>query len=43
MIGADVCTIPYNVIVGLLKHPLTDVGLAKFVEDSKKVPTSVKS
>jgi transaldolase len=43
MIGADVCTIPYNVIVGLLKHPLTDSGLAKFVEDSKKVPTSVKS
>jgi transaldolase len=38
LIGADVCTIPFSVIQQLVKHPLTDVGLAKFVEDSKKIP-----
>jgi transaldolase len=37
-IGADVCTIPYKVIEQLVKHPLTDAGLAKFIEDSKKIP-----
>lgn len=37
-IGADVATIPYNVILQLLKHPLTDLGLAKFLEDAKKIP-----
>ncbi len=31
--GADVSTIPYNVIMSLLKHPLTDIGLKKFMED----------
>jgi transaldolase len=35
--GADVCTCPLDSILGLLKHPLTDSGLAKFVEDSKKM------
>jgi transaldolase len=34
-IGADVMTGPLSSIVGLLKHPLTDSGLAKFLEDSK--------
>lgn len=34
--GADVCTCPLDSILGLLKHPLTDIGLAKFVEDAKK-------
>ncbi len=38
MIGADVCTIPFKVIQALLKHPLTDSGLARFLEDWKKVP-----
>jgi transaldolase len=38
MVGADVCTIPFNVITQLIKHPLTDVGLKKFVEDAKKIP-----
>jgi transaldolase len=38
LLGADVCTIPYKVIEQLARHPLTDVGLAKFVEDSKKIP-----
>jgi transaldolase len=35
--GADVCTCPLDSILGLLKHPLTDIGLAKFLEDAKKL------
>ena len=35
-IGADVMTGPLSSIEGLLKHPLTDIGLAKFLEDYKK-------
>ena len=35
-IGADVMTGPLSSIVGLLKHPLTDIGLKKFLEDYKK-------
>jgi len=34
--GADVCTCPLDSIMGLLKHPLTDIGLAKFLEDARK-------
>ena len=34
--GADVCTCPLPSILGLLKHPLTDLGLAQFLEDAKK-------
>lgn len=33
--GADVCTCPLDSILGLLKHPLTDIGLKKFLEDAK--------
>jgi transaldolase len=36
-LGADVVTCPLSVITGLLKHPLTDSGLAKFLADHKKV------
>ncbi|MBZ0120945.1 MAG: fructose-6-phosphate aldolase [Sandaracinaceae bacterium] len=39
MIGADVATLPHSVILQLLKHPLTDAGLAKFLADAKKIPT----
>lgn len=35
-IGADVATCPLNVITSLLKHPLTDAGLEKFLADHKK-------
>ncbi len=35
-IGADVATCPLSVITGLLKHPLTDSGLEKFIADYKK-------
>jgi transaldolase len=37
MMGADVATIPFKVIDQLMKHPLTDVGLKKFLEDWEKV------
>jgi len=35
--GAHVCTCPLDSILGLLKHPLTDIGLAKFLEDARKM------
>jgi transaldolase len=35
--GADVATCPLSAILGLLKHPLTDIGLAQFLADYKKV------
>jgi transaldolase len=38
MIGAGVCTLPFKVIQQLAHHPLTDIGLAKFLEDAKKTP-----
>lgn len=34
-IGADVITAPLSAILGLLKHPLTDIGLEKFLADAK--------
>lgn len=36
LIGADVCTIPFNVIDKLFNHPLTDLGLEKFLSDWNK-------
>ena len=38
LIGADVATIPFNVIEQLVHHPLTDIGIEKFLADWKKVP-----
>ena len=38
LIGADVATIPYSVMMQLAKHPLTDAGIKKFLEDWEKVP-----
>ena len=35
--GADVVTMPYNVVTQLLKHPLTDIGQDKFLADWKKL------
>ena len=37
-LGADIATIPFSVIAQLAKHPLTDVGIEKFLADWKKVP-----
>lgn len=36
-VGADICTCPLSSILGLLNHPLTDIGLAKFLEDAKNL------
>ncbi|HTO14817.1 MAG TPA: fructose-6-phosphate aldolase [Edaphocola sp.] len=35
--GADICTCPLESILGLLKHPLTDIGLEKFLLDAKNL------
>lgn len=37
-LGAHIATCPFSVLMQLAKHPLTDSGLAKFLEDWKKVP-----
>ncbi len=37
-IGADIATIPFSVIEQLIKHPLTDIGVQRFIEDYKKIP-----
>jgi transaldolase len=42
MIGADVVTLPFATFQMLVKHPLTDIGLAKFLDDWKKVPVDQK-
>ena len=38
--GADVSTIPFAVFSKLIKHPLTDIGLERFLRDWEKVPTA---
>jgi len=38
IIGADIATIPFSVIEQLVKHPLTDIGVQRFLEDFKKIP-----
>jgi transaldolase len=37
-IGADIATMPYAVMEKLVQHPLTDIGLARFLKDWEKVP-----
>jgi len=37
MMGADIATIPFSVLDKLLKHPLTDIGMEKFLADWEKV------
>ena len=36
-IGADILTVPYNVLMQMIRHPLTDVGIKRFLEDWKSV------
>lgn len=38
LMGADIATIPYKVLMQLTKHPLTDVGIDKFLADWRKIP-----
>jgi transaldolase len=37
-LGADICTMPFAVMEKLAMHPLTDIGLARFLKDWEKVP-----
>jgi transaldolase len=39
-LGADIATVPFSVLGQMFKHPLTDQGIAKFMEDWKKVKQS---
>jgi transaldolase len=41
LIGADIVTIPLKVIEQMIKHPLTDVGVEKFIEDWKKLGAEI--
>jgi len=38
LLGADIATVPFAVIEQLIKHPLTDIGIQKFLDDYKKIP-----
>jgi len=42
LLGADIATIPFSVLEQLTKHPLTDIGIERFLSDSKKVPKKSK-
>jgi transaldolase len=42
LLGAHVATIPYKVLEQLLLHPLTDIGLERFLKDWEKVPKRTK-
>lgn len=37
-IGADIATVPYSTLMALVKHPLTDIGIQKFLKDWESVP-----
>lgn len=37
-IGVDIATVPYKVLKQMFKHPLTDIGIKKFLEDWEKIP-----
>jgi len=39
MLGAEIVTIPPAIIEQMMKHPLTDKGIAQFLEDAKKIGT----
>jgi transaldolase len=38
LLGADIATVPFVIIEQLIKHPLTDIGIQRFVDDWKKIP-----
>ena len=42
-IGADIATMPFTVLEALIKHPLTDAGLDRFLKDWEKLPASAKT
>jgi len=42
LLGADIATIPFSVLEQLTKHPLTDIGIERFLADWKKTPNKKK-
>ena len=42
-LGADVATVPFAVLEALVKHPLTDAGLERFLKDWEKLPPEAKA
>lgn len=42
-IGADIATMPFTVLESLVRHPLTDAGLDRFLQDWEKLPPEVKA
>ena len=43
MLGADIITIPYKVIMQIIKHPLTDIGIEKFLADARKAQEALEA
>ncbi|HYS04232.1 MAG TPA: fructose-6-phosphate aldolase [Candidatus Dormibacteraeota bacterium] len=41
-LGADIATMPFSVLEALIKHPLTDIGLQKFLKDWEKLPQQMR-
>jgi len=39
-VGAQIATIPYGILMQMVRHPLTDAGITRFLEDWKKVKAS---
>lgn len=37
-LGADIATVPYQVLMQMTRHPLTDAGIARFLKDWESVP-----
>ena len=42
-LGADIATMPFSVLEALVKHPLTDAGLERFLQDWEKLPAEAKT
>ena len=40
--GADVATMPFGVLEAIIRHPLTDIGLQKFLKDWEKLPQQMR-
>ncbi len=38
LVGADIATVPYNVLMALVRHPLTEIGIERFLKDWQNVP-----
>ena len=41
-VGADICTLPYKVFLQLMKHPLTDIGIERFLKDWESMATPIE-